>query len=316
MKTIAAVVALGLAGCSALASAQDRDGRRDGWRDHGTEGARDGRRDGTRDWSRDGTRDWNRDGTRDWNRDGTRDWNRDGRRDWSRDGRHWEGDRRHWSGGDRWHGHRHGYYSYPRYGYYASPRWLDYYYAPAPYYSYAPGYVVPFYEEPPVIVERIYEEAPPRVHREYRERSYAQVEPSRPAPPATPAPPRLERVTLSAQELFEFDKATLRQPQPKLDEIAAALVANPGIRNVTITGYTDQLGTDAYNLKLSQRRAEAVKSYLAGKGVEARRLTAVGKGEANPVVQCNDKDRAALIRCLEPNRRVEVEEITVNKPAR
>ena len=45
----------------------------------------------------------------------------------------------------------------------------------------------------------------------------------------------------------------------------------------------------------------------------ASRLTAVGKGEANPVVQCHDKDRASLIRCLEPNRRVEVEEITVER---
>ena len=62
--------------------------------------------------------------------------------------------------------------------------------------------------------------------------------------------------------------------------------------------------------------AEAVKSYLVSKGVEARRLAAVGKGEANPVVQCDDKDRQALIACLEPNRRVEVEEITVTRPAR
>jgi OOP family OmpA-OmpF porin len=122
-------------------------------------------------------------------------------------------------------------------------------------------------------------------------------------------------MTLSATELFDFDRATLKLPQPKLDEIAKALVDNPSISNVRITGYTDRLGTDAYNQRLSEKRAEAVKNYLVSRGVPASRLSAIGKGEAEPVVQCNDKDRNALIRCLEPNRRVEVEQITIEKPA-
>jgi outer membrane protein OmpA-like peptidoglycan-associated protein len=124
----------------------------------------------------------------------------------------------------------------------------------------------------------------------YRERSYAEAQPAKPAPkaPAAQPKPMRERYTLSATELFEFDKAELRMPQPKLDEIAAAMKANPEVREVTITGYTDRLGSEAYNLELSMRRAAAVKSYLVGKDVDRDRLKAVGKGEADPVVHCDD----------------------------
>jgi len=132
-------------------------------------------------------------------------------------------------------------------------------------------------------------------------------------PPPPPPPPRFEKYTLSATELFAFDSAELRAPQPKLDEIASALVANSEINDVVITGYTDRLGSNSYNQALSERRANAVKSYLSAKGVSANRLNAQGKGEANPVVECTDKNRTALIKCLEPNRRVEVEQITIER---
>src|SRR5258706_4999074 len=160
----------------------------------------------------------------------------------------------------------------------------------------------------------MYPPPPPPVHREYRERSYAEVSPPAPPPPQSSPRPALERMTLSAQELFDFDKATLRLPQPKLDEIAEALKRNPQIDRVQITGHTDRIGTNEYNLKLSRRRADAVKTYLVKKGVAATRLVTVGKGEANPVVECRDtKKQAELIKCLEPNRRVEVEQITVER---
>jgi OOP family OmpA-OmpF porin len=118
---------------------------------------------------------------------------------------------------------------------------------------------------------------------------------------------------MSATKLFAFDSAKLSADTPKLDEIAAALNADPSINNVVITGYTDRLGSDKYNQKLSERRANSVKDYLVSKGIAANRLVAEGKGKANPVVECHDKKRADLINCLEPNRRVEVEQITIER---
>ena len=139
--------------------------------------------------------------------------------------------------------------------------------------------------------------------------------PPPPAPVAPPPPPpaRFEKVTMSSTELFSFDSAKLNPNQPKLDEIASVLNANPTVDNVVITGYADRLGSDKYNQKLSEKRANSVKDYLVGKGIAANRLVAEGKGEANPVVTCNNKKRADLIKCLEPNRRVEVEQITIER---
>lgn len=133
------------------------------------------------------------------------------------------------------------------------------------------------------------------------------------APPPPPPPAKFEKITLSSTELFGFDSDVLGNNQPKLDEIANVLKSNTSISNLAINGFTDRLGSDKYNLGLSEKRANAVKNYLVAHGVNADRLTAVGKGEANPVVECKMKKRAELIQCLEPNRRVEVEEFTFER---
>lgn len=139
------------------------------------------------------------------------------------------------------------------------------------------------------------------------------VAPPAPPPPPPPPPPRFEKVTLGATELFEFNSARLNSPQPRLDDIAAALTADPTITDVDITGHADRLGSAKYNQKLSEQRANAVRDYLVAKGIAPQRLKAYGKGESMPVVTCNDRQRAALIKCLEPNRRVEVEQITIER---
>jgi len=197
----------------------------------------------------------------------------------------------------------------------AYPRYLVY---PYPY-AIAPGYVAPvvpytYVPRPPVLVERYYTPAPQPAPPQYRygersELSRAQILP----PQASVRPAIAERITLSAKELFDFDSAKLRTPQPRLDEIAAALKDNPQVGKVRITGHTDRIGTDSYNKRLSEVRANSVRNYLVAKGVAGDRLVAVGKGKSDALVECHDKNRADLIRCLEPNRRVEIEPITVPK---
>lgn len=131
-------------------------------------------------------------------------------------------------------------------------------------------------------------------------------------PPPPPPKPTATTFTLSADALFAFDKSSLADISAKgtaeLNDVAAKLNA-PEVRtdHVHVVGYTDRIGSNAYNQKLSERRASTVRNYLVSKGVSADRIDAEGRGEADPVKSCDDKSRAKLIACLAPNRRVTVE---------
>lgn len=120
-----------------------------------------------------------------------------------------------------------------------------------------------------------------------------------PPPPPAPPPPAKQKIVLRGVN-FDFDKATLRPDgRPILDEAARILNENPSLR-VQVRGYTDSIGSDAYNLRLSIRRAETVKNYLVSKGVAASRLEVEGFGESNPVASNDTEEGRAQ------NRRVEL----------
>ena len=132
------------------------------------------------------------------------------------------------------------------------------------------------------------------------------------APPPVIVVPERRRVSYSAESMFGFDKSAV-QPEGKaaLDTFAKEL---QGARfdRVTVEGHTDRLGSTAYNQTLSMERAEAVKNYLvAPGGLDAAKISAVGKSEALPVTKPEDckgtKDSAKLRACLAPDRRVEIE---------
>jgi OOP family OmpA-OmpF porin len=129
-------------------------------------------------------------------------------------------------------------------------------------------------------------------------------------PAAKPEPKKPALVNLSSRELFEFNKATLtNDAKAKLDAEVVAKLRDVGeLRFINVNGHADRLGTAQYNQQLSEKRADAVRAYLVSKGVDAAKVETFGFGKTTPVKSCPDqKDRKALIECLAPNRRVEVE---------
>lgn len=133
-----------------------------------------------------------------------------------------------------------------------------------------------------------------------------------PPPPVVVAPPAKKKLTLSADSLFDFDRDVVK-PEGKthLDKFANDL---KGLEYdvIKVTGHTDRIGSPSYNMKLSERRAEAVKAYLTSHvWIAPGRISAAGKGETEPETkagQCKgEKVTPKLKECLAIDRRVEVE---------
>jgi len=137
----------------------------------------------------------------------------------------------------------------------------------------------------------------------------APAAPGKPAAPATPATPAAkpapasvrQAIVIQADALFDFDKSVVRPDGKKNIDDAMAKLAGVDVEMVIATGHTDSVGTDAYNQKLSERRAAAVKEYLVSKGIPASKITTLGKGESQPVATNKTKEGR------QKNRRVDIE---------
>ena len=150
---------------------------------------------------------------------------------------------------------------------------------------------------------------------------FADCEPA-PAPVAAPAPvlekpavveapapqpiPQNVPFRIATETFFDFDKATLKpEGEAALDDVAGRLAVSQ-YDTISIVGHTDRIGTVAYNQKLSERRASAMREYLVAKGIPAEKIAASGLGEQNPSAECKGVRGAKLIACLQPDRYAEV----------
>ena len=137
------------------------------------------------------------------------------------------------------------------------------------------------------------------------------VEPAPPPPPVVMPPPVPRRLTLSSDTTFAFGSSIVKpEGMQALDQFAKDLQGTT-YNHIHVTGYTDRIGSEAYNQHLSELRAEAVRKYLAqSPGIDATKIVAEGKGKSNPITkpgECGQKRSEATIACLQPDRRVELE---------
>lgn len=135
-----------------------------------------------------------------------------------------------------------------------------------------------------------------------------------PAPVVVPAPapkpqskPVVHKMTYSADTFFDFDKSVIKpEGKIKLDELLAKMTAI-NLEVIIAVGHTDYIGSDAYNMKLGMRRAQAVKTYLVMKGIDSKRVFTDSKGERQPIASNHTATGRAK------NRRVEIEVVGTGK---
>lgn len=135
----------------------------------------------------------------------------------------------------------------------------------------------------------------------------AEVAPA-PAPEPVPVAAAPAMATADATVNFGFDKADLdADAMAAIDTLVRSAQSQGSIKGARLTGHADRIGTEGYNQDLSLRRASAVSDYLTrSAGVDAQAIEIGGRGESEPLVACDGERGAAAIRCLAPNRRVEV----------
>lgn len=130
-----------------------------------------------------------------------------------------------------------------------------------------------------------------------------------------PAPSPSTPVYIGADAFFGFNEAELSaQARRALDRVAERASDAEGA-NIHVVGHADQVGSEAYNLSLSQRRAETVHGYLVERGVPPSAVSVEARGESDPVVSCEGREGEALIDCLQPNRRTEIELSLIEPPS-
>lgn len=144
--------------------------------------------------------------------------------------------------------------------------------------------------------------------------------PREPTPTPTPvATPTNETFSLQADALFQFDRGDREHLLPagkaKLDWLVTRLKEYQRIDKIDISGYTDRLGSDKYNLALSQKRADTVRNYLIAGGIRAGAMSAVGRGKSNTMgSRCPaNMARKQLIDCLQRDRKVELSVLGIAK---
>ncbi len=121
-------------------------------------------------------------------------------------------------------------------------------------------------------------------------------------PPCAAAPEIIESLTIDlVNDEFDFDKANIKpEMAAALDDVAQAVKDSSGDEKLTIVGHTDGVGSQAYNLALGQRRAEATKAYLIGVGIPSTRMITESVGKLDPVASNDTEDGRAK------NRRIEI----------